>query len=103
MGNRPLRAEHRGRHLRGRLARHQDVWEIVVVGLLAGAGLPALFAIGMRVLGKPGKGHGAARPSRTDELVGGNPAAMAIAALCFAICLGAVGYGIYIIVVSGHK
>jgi hypothetical protein len=28
---------------------------------------------------------------------------MAIAGLCFAIVLGAVGYGIYIIVASGHK
>jgi len=75
------------------------VWEIVIVGLLAGAGLPALFAIGMRVLGTPGKDH--VRVTE-DELVGGNPAAIAIAALCFAIVLGAVGYAIYIIVVSGH-
>jgi hypothetical protein len=76
------------------------LWEIVVVGLLAGAGLPALFAIGMRTLGLPARGHAATRP---DELVGGSPAAMAAAALCFAIVLAAVGYGIYIVVASGHK
>jgi hypothetical protein len=85
---------------------YRAIWEIVVVGLLAGAGLPALFAVGMRVLGTPAKGAvgaaGPARPARSDHLVGGNPAAMAIAGLCFAICVGAVGYGIYIIVVSGH-
>ncbi len=85
---------------------YKAVWEIVVVGLLAGAGLPALFAIGMRVLGAPARGtagpDGAARPTRSDKLVGGRPAAMAIAALCFAICASAVAYGIYIIVVSGH-
>jgi hypothetical protein len=80
---------------------YKALWEIVVVGLLAGAGLPALFAIGMRVLGTPGKGHPSAAGS--DELVGGNPAAMAIAALCFLVVLGAVGYAIYIIVASGHK
>ena len=76
------------------------VWEIVVVGLLAGAGLPALFAIGLRALGKPAKGHVTVAD---DELVGGSRAGIAIAAVCFAIVLAAVGYGIYIIVVSGHK
>jgi hypothetical protein len=76
------------------------LWEIVVVGLLAGAGLPALFALGLRALATPGKGH-----VRTTEreLVGGNPAGIAVAALCFLIVLGAIGYGIYIIVASGHK
>jgi hypothetical protein len=78
----------------------QAVWEIVVVGLLAGAGLPAVFAIGLRALGTPGKGH---VMDAEDELVGGSKAGIATAVLCFAIVLAAVGYGIYIIVVSGHK
>ena len=77
----------------------QAIWEIVVVGLLAGAGLPAVFAIGVRALGTPGKGHVKASDS---ELVGGNPAGIAIAAVCFAVVLAAIGYGIYIIVISGH-
>jgi hypothetical protein len=74
--------------------------EIVVIGLLAGAGLPAIFALGMRALAIPAKGH-----LRTSEreLVGGNPAGIAVAALCFLIVLGAIAYGIYIIVASGHK
>ena len=75
------------------------VGEIVVVGLLAGAGLPAIFAIGLRALGTPGKGH---VKVSDDELVGGNPAGIAMAAACFAIVLAAIGYGIYIIVISGH-
>jgi len=48
------------------------LWKIVVFGLLAGAGLPALFAIGLRALawpsagpagspGPPGQGEGEAR------------------------------------------
>jgi hypothetical protein len=76
------------------------VWEILVVGLLAGAGLPALFAIGIRALGMPGKGHVAVAD---DEIVGGNPAGIAIAVVCFAIVLAAIGFGVYIIVASGHK
>ena len=30
------------------------LWEILVFGLVAGAGLPALFAIGLRTLSLPG-------------------------------------------------
>lgn len=75
------------------------IWEIVVVGLLAGAGLPAIFALGLRALGRPGKGHVAVSD---DELVGGSRAGIAIAAACIAIVLAAIGYGIYIIVLSGH-
>jgi hypothetical protein len=75
------------------------VWEIVVAGLLAGAGLPAIFALGLRALGTPGKGH--VRVS-DDELVGGSWAGIAIATVCFAVVLAAIGYGIYIIVRSGH-
>ena len=36
---------------------YKALWEIVVIGLLAGAGLPAIFALGMRALAMPGKGH----------------------------------------------
>jgi len=77
------------------------VWEIVVVGLLAGAGLPALFAVGLRALGRPGPGY--VRTSESNELVGGNPVGIAVATVCFAVVLAAIGYGIYIIVASGHK
>jgi hypothetical protein len=76
------------------------IWEIVVVGLLAGAGLPAIFAIGLRALAMPGKGH---RTTAENELVGGNPAGIAIAIACFAVVLAAIGYGIYLIVLTGHK
>jgi hypothetical protein len=75
------------------------LWEIVVVGLLAGAGLPALFAIGMRAIALPAKGH----PDKSDALFGGNPLEIAFAVLCFAVVLAAVGYGIYIVVKSGHS
>jgi hypothetical protein len=77
----------------------QAIGEIVVVGLLAGAGLPAMFALGLRALGRPGKGHFTVSD---DELVGGNPAGIAIATACIAVVLAAIGYGIYIIVISGH-
>jgi len=67
------------------------LWRIVVVGLLAGAGLPALFAVGIRAL---------AYGERPDDerVYGGNPAGLAAAGLCFAVVLAAIGWGIYEIV-----
>jgi hypothetical protein len=77
------------------------VGEIIGVGLLAGAGLPVLFAYGIKALGTPAKGH--IGQAGSDDLVGDNPAGIAVAVVCFAIVLAAIGYGIYIIVASGHK
>jgi hypothetical protein len=75
------------------------IGEILVVGLLCGAGLPVLVAIGLRVL--------SVAPVRdlsgSAVAVRPSPARIAIAALCFAIVLAAIGYGIYLIVKSGHS
>jgi hypothetical protein len=75
------------------------LWQIVVFGMLAGAGLPALFAVGLRALSLPGHRAQPANGS-SDQLVGGNPVGIAAASLCFAIVLAAVGWGIYFIVNS---
>ena len=76
------------------------LWKIVVVGLLAGAGLPAVFAVGLRLLGLPGGGTAAGPPVGEDRIYRGNPAAAAAAGLCFAVVLAAVGWGISSIVSS---
>jgi hypothetical protein len=87
------------------------LWEIVVVGLLAGAGLPALFAVGLRFLNMPGNrvatagaGGGAGAHHEVsghpgeETVYGGNPMGLVVAGICFAIILAAIGYGIYLIV-----
>jgi hypothetical protein len=72
------------------------LWKIVVVGLLAGAGLPALFAVGLRALSA---GPRAVAAGPDDEAVyGGSGAGLAVAGLCFAVVLAAIGLGIYSIV-----
>jgi hypothetical protein len=76
------------------------IWEILVVGLLAGAGLPALVALGLLAL-SPSPGPRAA--SGTAVAARPNPVRVAVAALCFAVVLAAIGYGIYLIVKSGHS
>lgn len=61
------------------------LWRILVFGLIAGAGLPALFALGMLSLSKRGSAAG-----------------MAGGATCFLIVLAAIGWGIYQIYTLGH-
>jgi hypothetical protein len=68
--------------------------KIVLIGLAAGAGLPAIFAIGLRILAPPHRDAGAA----AEGTVTTAPANVAGATVCFAIVLAAVGYGIYLIV-----
>ena len=87
------------------------LWQIVVLGLVCGAGLPALFAVGLVALNLPGNrvqtagaggGGGGATESDDSRVYGGNPVGLVAACLCFAIVLGAIGYGIYLIVASSH-
>jgi hypothetical protein len=74
------------------------LWKIVVLGLICGAGLPAIFAIGLRLLSLPA-GAGTARASDDDERVYfGNVGGAIGAGACFAIVLAAIGLGIYWIV-----
>jgi hypothetical protein len=89
------------------------LWKIVVYGLLAGAGLPALFAIGLRTLSWPsgarvqtaGAGAGAAGAGPTadnDRLIGGNVLGLIIAAIIFLIILAALGWSVYEVYQIGH-
>jgi hypothetical protein len=83
------------------------LWEIVVVGLIAGAGLPALFAVGMVALSLPGGGRAqtagaSGETAKSDSLVGGNVLGMIAGAICFLIVLAAIGWGIYEVYQIGH-
>lgn len=73
------------------------LWQILVVGLICGAGLPALFAVGLRALSiGPKRAQPAGADS--DQIVGGSAVGIAVATVCFAVVLAAVGWGIYFIV-----
>lgn len=76
------------------------LWKILVFGLIAGAGLPALFAIGMVALSKGPKAQTAGGDS--GVVVGGNPVGLVTAAFCFLVVLAAIGWGIYEIYQIGH-
>ena len=68
------------------------LWQVAVVGILLGAGLPALFALGIRAL--------AAGPATADgpSDAPAPPAMRAVAYLCFGLCILAVLFGIVVIV-----
>ncbi len=77
------------------------LWKIIVLGLICGAGLPAIFAIGLRFLSLPTGGTGTAPASeQDDQIYFGNVGGAIGAAVCFAIVLAAIALGIYWIVTS---
>jgi hypothetical protein len=82
------------------------LWKIVVFGLIAGAGLPALFAGGLYSLSLgPNRARAAtagADGGDSDVLVGGSVIGILIAVLCFLIVLAAIGWSVYEIYQIGH-
>jgi hypothetical protein len=83
------------------------LWQILALSLLAGAGLPALFAIGLRALSLNGGGTQTAggdtvTGGSSGRLVGGNPVGLVAGGICFLIVLGAIGWGIWAIYEAGH-
>ena len=81
------------------------LWKIVVYGLIAGAGLPALFALGLYSLSrgpKTARLATAGAEGDSDVLVGGSVIGMVIAALLFLVVLAAIGWGVYEVYQIGH-
>jgi fucose permease len=77
------------------------LWKIVVFGLIAGAGLPAIFAMGLYSLSR-GPRVQTAGGAESDSLVGGSVVGMVLAAICFLVVLAAIGWGIYEVYQIGH-
>jgi hypothetical protein len=77
------------------------ILKIVVFGLIAGAGLPALFAIGLRALSMKGA-RAQTEGADSDQIIGGNPVGIVAAGFCFLIVLAAIAWGIYEVYQIGH-
>jgi hypothetical protein len=81
------------------------LWKIVVFGLIAGAGLPALFAGGLYALSQGPRTRLVGADGTTtdsDALVGGSVIGMVLAAIAFLIVLAAIGWGVYEVYQIGH-
>src|ERR1700728_3474785 len=76
--------------------------------LIAGPGLPALFAGGLYTLswgprtGRLATAGADGTTEESDALVGGNVLGMVLAAIAFLIVLAAIGWGIYEVYQIGH-
>ncbi|MBT0769666.1 hypothetical protein KIH74_12080 [Kineosporia sp. J2-2] len=77
----------------------QAIWKILLTGLALGAGLPTLFAVGVRSLAY-GTG-GDAEEHAPGVTPAPHPVGRAVAYLCFAIVLLVVALGLVMIVASG--
>jgi hypothetical protein len=85
------------------------IWKIVVFGLIAGAGLPAIFATGLytlswgpRTAGAGVGGGTVAGDPDSDRVIGGSVLGIVIAVILFLIVLAAIGWGIYEVYQIGH-
>ena len=70
------------------------LWQVILVGLLLGAGLPALFAFGLRLLGS---GTTATVDASGTQVRTRHPLATIGAGVCFAIIVIAIVTGILFI------
>ncbi|WP_375433194.1 hypothetical protein [uncultured Friedmanniella sp.] len=74
------------------------LWQVALVGLVLGAGLPALFALGVRSL-NTGRVVTAGGPQSSGaDTSTPSAAGRAGAYVCFGICILAVAFGIVVIV-----
>ena len=74
----------------------QALGQVLVVGILLGAGLPALFALGVRALNAERTVVLAVTPANRDSSKP-SPAALAAAGICFGVCILAVLFGIAVV------
>lgn len=73
----------------------EGAWHVLLAGLVLGAGLPAIFAIGIRALSYGATGVDGLTDHRP------HPVAKVVAGLCFAVVVAAIAAGIGIIVAHG--
>lgn len=69
----------------------ESLWQVILVGLVLGAGLPALFAFGLRLIGSTAAPTDEAGTATTTAR---NPLAVAAAVGCFALVVIAIVTGI---------
>lgn len=80
--------------------------QVVLVGLLVGAGVPALFALGLRLLTLPvraGVEAGGTHDGDTTGAVAAPGLARRLGGyLCLALCVAAIATGLAFLVSGGH-
>ena len=75
----------------------QDAWKVLLYSLVLGAGLPIVYALGVRSLALVTTGSAPA-----GESVERRPLGVALAAVCFAVVLAGVALGLLYVVAAGQ-
>ncbi len=74
----------------------QGSWKVLLVSLALGAGLPLVFAVGIRSMA-----YGQGGTAEVDVSARPHPVGRALGVLCFLVVLVGVALGITIVVASG--
>src|SRR6478736_4988737 len=80
----------------------QDIWKVLIYSLVLGAGLPVMYALGVRASALGTAGADGAAGDSTAAVRRRRVLGRTAAALCFAVVLAGVGVGLAYIVASGH-
>ena len=84
----------------------EAIWKVLLASIVLGAGLPAIFALGIRSLAwgtggaaRPADGSGTARIAATGS---GNPVGKAVAAVLFLVVAYGIVAGLVFVIASGQ-
>jgi hypothetical protein len=75
----------------------EAAWKVLAVGLVLGAGLPMVFAFGVRSLA-----WGTGGSAEVDVDAKPHAAGRALAVVCFAVVLAGIALGLTIIIATGQ-
>ena len=76
----------------------QDAWKVLLYSLVLGAGLPVVYAVGVRALAIGGGRSGGDGPG----VVRANRVGILLATVCFLVILAGVAVGLTYVVASGQ-
>jgi hypothetical protein len=77
----------------------QDAWKVLLYSLVLGAGLPVVYALGVRALAIGGAGGDTADVA---PAVRRRPVGIVLATVCFLVVLAGVAVGLTYVVASGQ-
>ena len=80
----------------------EDIWKVLLYSLVLGAGLPVVYALGVRASALGTAGADGTEGLQTTSLRRRHAFGKAVAGVCFAIVLAGVGLGLAYIWASGH-
>jgi hypothetical protein len=79
-----------------------DAWKVLLSSVVLGAGLPVVYALGVRALAIGTPDSGSTRAPEGEHSVGRHPLGVVLAAVCMLVVAAGVAVGLAYIVAAGH-